>query len=105
MERQQTWQQEKTGLLHICMDDPSFQIVHSELTDLKGGDAQVAAASVKDLRKKYDIASNICDGAYDAYNLYHVLEQSGVEKILIKKKARTWRTVCDAPPERSRCKY
>ncbi len=88
--------------LHICMDDPSFQIVHSELTDLRGGDAQVAAASVKDLRKKYDIASNICDGAYDAHNLYHVLEQSGVEKILIppKKKARTLGELyANAPPE------
>ncbi len=87
--------------LHICMDGPSFQIVHS---DLKGGDAQVAADSVKDLRKKYDIASNICDGAYDAYNLYHVLEQSGVGKILIppKKKARTLGELyANAPPEDS----
>ncbi len=78
--------------VHLVMD----------ATGLKGGDAQVAADSVKDLRKKYDIASNICDGAYDAHNLYHVLEQSGVEKILIppKKKARTLGELyANAPPE------
>ena len=65
--KRRTWKK-----LHLCIDDNSFYILDSNLTDTTGHDAESAIDFIRNLtiNEQYDIASLKADGAYDTHRLY-----------------------------------
>ena len=65
--KRRTWKK-----LHLCIDDSSFYILDSDLTDTTGHDAESAIDFIRRLtiEDEYNIASLKADGAYDTHRLY-----------------------------------
>ena len=99
-EKRRTWKK-----LHLCVDDGSFQIVSSSLTDVKGGgDAQAAVDLLKDAvgNDNHNITGFTGDGAYDAHFLYNALQYYGIKIIRIPphKSAKTLQEIYENAPEK-----
>ena len=88
--KRRTWKK-----LHLCMDDDSFYILDSSLTDTTGHDAEAAIDFIRDLtiEEQYDIANLKADGAYDTYRLYFEASRNGVSAIIPPRKTDLYRNL------------
>ena len=98
--KRRTWKK-----LHLCIDDSSFYILDSDLTDTTGHDAESAIGFIRNLtiNEQYDIASLKADGAYDTHRLYLEASRNLISAIIPPREtAKTLEEVyANPPPEES----